>query len=137
MPFSVGSRADGMLMIQRSLDRYAHDGSGLHALVSRSTNEPVGQCGLLTQEVDGAPELEIGYHLLPSQWGHGYATEAAVAARRFAEQHSVAPSVISLIDEENHRSKAVALRNGMQQDGRTIHRGTPALIFRTAVKASS
>ncbi len=137
MPFSLGSRADGLLMIQRSLDRYAQDGSGLHAIVSRTSNEPLGQCGLLTQDVDGEQELEIGYHLLPAQWGQGYATEAAVAVRRFAEQHQIAPTLISLIDAENHRSQAVALRNGMQRTGSTIHRGTPALIFRTAHPATS
>ena len=137
MPFTLGSRSDAALMIQRSLDRYAQDGSGLHAIVLRDTNEPVGQCGLLTQEVDGAQELEIGYHLLPFHWGHGYATEAAIAARRFAEEHRITTSVISLIDAENMPSQAVALRNGMHQVGRTIHRGTEALIFRVALPATS
>ncbi|HQW87914.1 MAG TPA: GNAT family N-acetyltransferase [Flavobacteriales bacterium] len=132
MPFTVGSRADAEAMIRRSLDRTAADGSGLHAVLLREGATPVGQVGLLTQEVDGVAELEVGYHLLPGQWGRGYATEAAVACRRFAEAHRLAPTLISLIDPDNHRSQAVARRNGMAPEKRTVHRGAEALVFRTA-----
>ena len=133
MPFTVGSRADCTAMIQRSLDRYTEDGSGLHAVELRTTGEPVGQCGLLTQVVDGMQELEIGYHLLPQHWGKGYAAEAAMACKRFAADHAIAPSVISLIDGKNRRSQAVAQRNGMEYEKRTVHRGSPALVFRVVL----
>jgi RimJ/RimL family protein N-acetyltransferase len=115
------------------MDRYTTDGSGLHALELLSTGEPVGQCGLLTQTVDGHPELEIGYHLLPTQWGLGYASEAARACKAFAALHRPCESVISLIDEANTKSRAVAARNGMVYEKRTVHRGVPALVFRTAL----
>lgn len=131
MAFRLGDRDDCQRMIQRSLDRYAHDGSGLHAIELLSSGEPVGQCGLLTQVVDETDELEIGYHLLPSCWGHGYATEAAVSCREFARTNRLAPSIISLIDPGNARSQAVAMRNGMRADKRTVHRGAEAIVFRT------
>ncbi|MBK9147334.1 MAG: GNAT family N-acetyltransferase [Flavobacteriales bacterium] len=130
MPFTLGSRADCEAMIQRSLDRYATDGSGLHAVELLSSGERIGQCGLLTQVVDGIDELEIGYHLLPQHWGHGFATEAAVACKRFAYEQRLAASVISLIDPENHRSQLVARRNGMLPERRTVHRGVEAIVFR-------
>lgn len=69
MPFSAGSEADCEAFIQRSLDRRAKDGSGLNAVVERLIGKPVGMVGLLTQVVDSAAELEIGYHLVPSAWG--------------------------------------------------------------------
>lgn len=131
MPFTVGSRSDCMAMIQRSLDRYVEDGSGLHAVLLRESNTPIGQCGLLTQTVDGIPELEIGYHFLPQHWGKGYATEAAVACKEFARKHHLAPSVISLIDEGNLPSQGVARRNGMVVEKNTVHRGVPAAVWRT------
>lgn len=130
MPFRSGNVDDCTLFIQRSLDRGQHDGSGLHAVIERSTGRPLGMVGLLTQEVDDVHELEVGYHLLPTAWGHGYATEAAVACKAFAREHRLAPSVISLIDPDNHRSQRVAGRNGMTCEKRTVHRGTPALVFR-------
>lgn len=136
MPFTLGSRADCALMIQRSLDRYAQDGSGLHALIT-ADGTAVGQCGLLTQEVDGTPELEVGYHLHPAHWGRGYASEAAIACRDLAFARGLAPSVISLIDPGNALSQAVARRNGMSRGQRTVHRGIPADVWRVWPHARS
>lgn len=133
MPFTLGSQADCDAFIARCLERMAKDGSGLHALVHRGTDAPLGMIGLLTQEVDGAQELEIGYHLLPSAWGNGYATEAAIACKEFCRAHALAPSVISLIHPENARSEAVAKRNGMTVERMTVHRGTPARIWRVTL----
>jgi len=130
MAFTQGSRADCIFMLQRSLDRYAESGSGLNMLELRSTGEAVGQCGLLTQEVDGVPELEIGYHLLPAHWHQGYATEAAKACTYFAFERQLAPSLISLIDPENFASQRVALRIGMVAERTTLHRDRPAIIHR-------
>ncbi|MBL7951437.1 MAG: GNAT family N-acetyltransferase [Flavobacteriales bacterium] len=130
MPFTVGSEEDCRFFIQRTLDRYAADGSGLNAVIERSSGKPVGMTGLLTQVVDGQDELEIGYHLLPSAWGKGFATEAAVACKEFAHTNNCHTSVISLIDHENSASQAVAGRNGMVLEKDTIHRGVPAMVWR-------
>ncbi|MEO7082349.1 MAG: GNAT family N-acetyltransferase [Flavobacteriales bacterium] len=130
MPFTLGSENDCTGFVQRSLDRIARDGSCLNVVSERISNKPVGMIGLLTQEVDGIAELEIGYHLLPSAWGHGYAAEAAIACKVFAQEHALAPSVISLIDHDNAKSQAVAKRNGMQFEKDTVHRGSPAMVFR-------
>ena len=57
-------------MIQRSLDRYAADGSGLHVVSLKESSVPIGQCGLLTQVVDAAVSLshaEEGLLLLPDE----------------------------------------------------------------------
>jgi hypothetical protein len=73
----------------------------------------VGYCGLLVQTVDGLPELEIGYSLLPTHWGRGYATEAALTCKAFARTHHLAPSLISIISLTNVTSQRVALNLGM------------------------
>ncbi len=130
MPFTLGSEADCTGFIQRSLDRIAKDGSCLNVISERASGQPVGMVGLLTQEVDGIAELEIGYHLLPSAWGHGYATEAAKACLAFAREHQLAPSVISLIDPANVKSQSVATRNGMLFDKMGTHRGESVMVFR-------
>lgn len=130
MPFTLGSRDDCTGFIQRSLDRIAKDGSCLNAIIERTSGRPVGMIGLLTQDVDGVAELEVGYHLLPSEQGKGYATEAARACKEFAWRNDLAPSVISLIDAGNLASQAVAKRNGLAYEKRTVHRGVPALVFR-------
>jgi ribosomal-protein-alanine N-acetyltransferase len=130
MPFTVGNEDNCIFFIQRSIDRIAHDGSCLNVVSDRASNKPVGMIGLLTQEVDGVAELEIGYHLLPSAWGKGFATEAAMACKAFVQKHGCASSIISLIDPENHKSQAVAKRNGMQLEKETVHRDEPVMVFR-------
>ena len=84
----------------------------------------------IAEVVDGVDELEVGYHLLPSAWGKGYATEAAIACREFAREHKLVLSVVSLIDHENFASQNVAKRNGMSFEKDTVHRGTPAMVWR-------
>jgi len=130
MSLTVGSDDSCREFIQRALDRQRTDGSGLNAIIEQATGKPVGMIGLLTQVVDGVDELEVGYHLLPSAWGKGYATEAAIACKDFAREHQLVPSVISLIDHENFASQAVARRNGMAYERDTVHRGTPAMVWR-------
>ncbi len=130
MPFTLGSTDDCALFIQRALDRIEKDGSGLHVISDRKTQKPLGMVGLLTQEVDGIQELEIGFHLLPSAWGRGYATEAAIACRDLAKGQDLASSVISLIDKANLKSGAVALRVGMRFEKLGLHRGESVNMFR-------
>ena len=64
MSLTVGSEDSCREFIQRALDRQRTDGSGLNAIIEQASGKPVGMIGLLTQEVDGVDELEVGYHLL-------------------------------------------------------------------------
>src|ERR1035438_7655107 len=73
------TRKDAEEWIERNLRRYAEHGHGLYAVVLKASGEVIGDCGLVTQQIEGRPELEVGYHLRRDQWGHGYATEAARA----------------------------------------------------------
>jgi [ribosomal protein S5]-alanine N-acetyltransferase len=116
--------------VEKTFNRYATDGFGLYALLEKNTNTFVGQCGLMMQEVDGIPELEIGYHLLPRFWKLGYAAEAAIASRNFAFENHLADSIISIIVPENFPSQKVAEKNGMKKERETEWRGTKVFIYR-------
>src|ERR1035441_853663 len=78
------ARKDAEEWIERNLRRYAEHGHGLYAVVLKASGEVIGDCGLVTQQIEGRPELEVGYHLRRDQWGHGYATEAARACLDYA-----------------------------------------------------
>lgn len=75
------------------------------------------------------PEPEIKWCLARRFWGHGYATEAAVAVKAMAARELGWPRLISLILPENDRSKAVARRLGGRFDGTIPFRGGHAEIF--------
>jgi [ribosomal protein S5]-alanine N-acetyltransferase len=97
-PFDRAAVAD---WIQRNRIRYLHHGFGLWAMVLNSTGELIGDCGLVRQTVDGADEIEIGYHVRRGLWGQGYASEAAQACREYGFAKLSAERLISLIRPEN------------------------------------
>jgi RimJ/RimL family protein N-acetyltransferase len=99
--------------IKRQLERYDTGLYGHHALIHKESKEFIGQCGLLTQEIEGKKELEVGYHILPKFWGKGYATEAAIKFRDFAFENKLNDSLISVIDIRNKASQNVARKLGM------------------------
>jgi ribosomal-protein-alanine N-acetyltransferase len=99
--------------IQRNRTRYANDGHGLWAMILKSTRELIGDCGLVTQSVDGVDEIEIGYHVRRDLWNQGYASEAARACRDYGFANLNVDRLISLIRPENHASRRVAEKNGM------------------------
>jgi RimJ/RimL family protein N-acetyltransferase len=66
---------------------------------------------------NGVGEVEVGWHLHPDSWGHGYATEAA---RAVIEQGFEAglPEVYAVVRPGNAASLAVCGRLGMVPLGR-------------------
>ena len=99
--------------IKRNRQRYRHDGVGLWAMELKKTQQIIGDCGVILQEVEGERLYEIGYHLRRDFWGQGLATEAAIACRDWAFAHLKADRLISLIRPENLPSSRVAERVGM------------------------
>jgi len=74
-------------------------------------------------------EVEIGWHLHPDAWGHGYATEAANAVLDDAFRHGLR-RVIAVTAPDNIASQAVCRRLGMAYTGRTIrYYDTVNLLF--------
>jgi RimJ/RimL family protein N-acetyltransferase len=62
-------------------------------------------------DVAGAHAVsELGWAITSRYWGHGYATEAARAARAWAYEERGIDRLISLIDPRNVRSTRVAIK---------------------------
>ena len=123
------TRDDAVEWVERNLRRYEQDAHGLWAIVLKSTNELIGDCGLSWQPVEGEQRLEVGYHLRRDYWGQGYATEAARAWMDMAFNHLHAPEVVSLIRPENMPSRRVAERNGMRAQVEVTYEGSPHLLY--------
>ena len=75
----VLDQAGAQQWLDRILERQATDGYSLWHVSNKLTGEPIGQVGLLKQEIDGDFETEIGYMLRRVCWRRGYAREAARA----------------------------------------------------------
>jgi len=108
--------------VRRNLDHVAKYGYGLFSIIHKADNVLVGDCGLERMEVDGCPEVEIGYDLRSDYWNRGYATQAAAAVRDFAFEQLRLPRVIGLVRPGNIASQRVAEKIGMTVE-KEISRG--------------
>jgi [ribosomal protein S5]-alanine N-acetyltransferase len=116
--------------ILRQLNRYANNEYGLQALFNKETNEFVGLCGLLLQEVEGQKYLEVGYHMLRKHWGKGYAPEAARMFLDYAFNELGREDVISIIHVDNIKSQRVADKNGLTRLFKTHFKDLDVWIYK-------
>ena len=72
-------------------------------------------------------ETEVGWTLRREEWGHGYATEAAVAVADWGFRTVPVPYLTSCIEPRNARSIAVAERLGMTPLREDVLDGIPAI----------
>lgn len=118
--------------LDRQFSRYQEYGFGLWAVVLKKTGEMIGQCGLTMQPWKNDEVLEIGYLFQRNFWHNGFATEAAIACKKYAFEVLKADEVCSIIRDTNIPSQKVAERNGMtKKDAWTKHyRGVDMPHFR-------
>ncbi|MGZ2371399.1 GNAT family N-acetyltransferase [Ancylomarina sp. YFZ004] len=130
----LDSKVQAIDWIERQLWRYENGKFGHHALIEKKTNRFIGQCGLLSQEIDGEQVIEIGYHILPEYWGSGYATEAAQLFRNFAFDNEICQSLVSIIDIRNKASQRVAEKNGMQIDKQSTYYELDVYVYKLTIE---
>ena len=98
------------------------DDIGWWLLLERETGDVIGDAVL--QPVPRLPlEIEIGWHLVRSHWGRGYATEAAGRLLEYATGRLGLDVIIADIAFTNSRSISVAERLGMMPRPDPIERG--------------
>jgi RimJ/RimL family protein N-acetyltransferase len=119
--------------IEWNLRNYAEHGFGLWAVIHKEEDRLIGDCGLTIQRVEGVDELEIGYHILRSHWGQGYATEAAAACRDYAFDDLKRKWVISWMSSDNMASRRVAEKVGMRLEKETTNKdGDASVVYAMA-----
>jgi RimJ/RimL family protein N-acetyltransferase len=119
-PVEVEARFGRVLAMEREPGHDRWD--AFKILERRADGARVGQAGLLHCEIDGKPDVEIGWWLAPPAWGNGYATEAAVALRDFAFTELRLDHLSVVLYAENRKSVSVAERIGGRYAGEAIYR---------------
>lgn len=89
-------------------------GHGLWTVEPKAGGDPLGFVLIGFEAGDQEPEL--GWLFRPAAEGHGYAREAAAAARAHAAGLRL-PSLVSYVDPENARSARLAAALGARLDG--------------------
>ncbi len=118
--------------IARQQARYRHHGHGLWLALDHRSREPVGQVGVITQEIDGREEATLAYLIHYPYWRCGFAAEAAGACVDYIFATLARPRAITLIRPENRPSQGVARKIGMRLVGRTQFAGFEHLVFAAA-----
>lgn len=98
---------------QHISEHYRDHGYGLLAAELRDTGELVGRIGFLETEIDATGDAELHYHLAPTAWGDGLATEAARAVLEWGFEEGRLARVVAVIHPENLASRRVAEKCGL------------------------
>jgi RimJ/RimL family protein N-acetyltransferase len=102
------------------VDRYAELSAapplGFWAIERVADGVVLGSVLLLTLPNAEAGEVEIGWHLHPDSWGHGYAAEAAHAVLGHGFSAGL-PEIVAVSHTDNYPSQAVMRRLGMDDRG--------------------
>jgi TDG/mug DNA glycosylase family protein len=99
----------------------------LNAVVERATGRLLGRCGLWRPE--GWPGLEVGWALGRFAWGHGFATEAALAWRDWTFGVLGAEELVSIVHRDNLASHRVAERIGHHRLRELEVNGLPCVLW--------
>ena len=116
MAYSDGIKTKAQIefWLGEALHRLYPVGLGPLAVVRKEDHNFLGYCGLfLMPDLGEYDELEIGFRLGTAAWGKGFATEAALAIKRYAISTLGANRLICLIDPGNLGSIRVAEKLGM------------------------
>jgi RimJ/RimL family protein N-acetyltransferase len=109
-------------------------GFGYWAVEEKQTGRYIGELGFghfkrdLHESVDNVPEL--GWALVPSAHGKGYATEALRAVVAWGEVHFESDRTVCIIDPDNLASARVADKLGYREYTRVSNMEGPAKILR-------
>ncbi|KGA97868.1 hypothetical protein AJ85_20610 [Alkalihalobacillus alcalophilus ATCC 27647 = CGMCC 1.3604] len=112
-----------------TISNYKKYGVGLWIVEDKKSGEFLGQCGIVPQEVEGSLVMEIGYLFARRAWGHGYATEAALACKHFGFEQMNLPKIVSLPDVKNIPSIKVAERIGMKVEKKIHKWGKDVFVY--------
>jgi [ribosomal protein S5]-alanine N-acetyltransferase len=87
------------------------------AIEHRDTRRVIGGVALL--RLEPWEDLEIGWQLARTAWGHGYAAEAGLALADWSMHHADVEEVFALVGPTNTRAAGTAKRIGMELIGET------------------
>jgi RimJ/RimL family protein N-acetyltransferase len=108
-------------------------GYDLWCVTRRDDDTCIGFVGLHVPDFlpEIMPAVEIGWRLARSEWGRGYATEAAVAARDFAFGVAGLDRLVSIAHADNRASTRVMGKLGMTPERATVHpkHGVPVVVY--------
>lgn len=126
------TRTECWTRLLRYVGHWALLGYGYWVITERSSGKFIGEGGLADFKRDLHPPLtapEVGWALIPSAHGRGYATEAVTRILQWSETVLGAERTVCLIDPGNEASFRVAQKVGFVQYAETLFAGQPTWVL--------
>lgn len=96
--------------LSENIISYRENWYGRYAIRDKYTEEFLGICGFLNESYG----LDFGYRFLPSCWGKGIATEAALTVIKKGISDNLREHVVGIVMPENKASVTVLLKVGFR-----------------------
>jgi RimJ/RimL family protein N-acetyltransferase len=105
------SREETEIGLGRTIEGWQRRGFGFWAVTLRDDDKLIGYCGLIF--LDDTTEVEVAYGFRRSEWGKGFATEAARACLRWGFEELKLERIVAVVNPENLASQRVLEKLGM------------------------
>jgi len=123
----VIDRATAAEVVAASAASFAAHGYGQWCVEIRDAPGLIGFAGL--REVEGESDVEVLYGFQPSQWGRGFADEAARAVLAHGFESARLERIVGRTDTPNRRSVRVLARLGMRFEGERLVNDRPTVHY--------
>lgn len=99
-------------LINGPLKSYQENGYGLWLIQLKTSDTPIGMCGIINRSILEYPD--IGFALLPEYSNKGYGYEMANATMQFAKNHLQLSTIVAITDPQNKASIKLLTKIGLQ-----------------------
>ena len=89
-------------LLEGPIASYQNNGFGMNVIFLKSSNKPIGLCGLVKRETFEHPD--IGYALLPEFWGQGIARSASKIVLEYASSDLGLKKILAFTSPHNEKS---------------------------------
>ncbi len=124
------SDAETATRLREAEEHWERHGFGMWLLRDPADGSFVGRGGLEHTSVEGAPEVQIIYALMPPYWGRGLATELARRCVEVAFGPLDLPDVVAFTLPANRGSRRVMEKAGLRYERDITHAGLPHVLYR-------
>jgi [ribosomal protein S5]-alanine N-acetyltransferase len=108
----VRSENESWELLRSALEHWERNGFGPWVFHRREAGETVGGAALRRVEIEGQPEVEVGYRVAAPWWGRGIATEMASAVVAVARDRLGLAEIVAFTLPENVASRRVLEKVG-------------------------
>lgn len=126
------AQADGEIaaLVEKLATQWDQHGFGWWAIRDPATGRFIGRGGLRRVTVDNAPEVEVGYALLPEFWNRGLATELSRVSVAQGFVRLGLSEIVGFTLPANRGSRRVMDKTGMRYERDIARGGVRHVLYR-------